>query len=274
MGRLAAMRLVKTSAAGFDRLRPPDRGLVVLIYHRVGAGSGLEIDLPVDVFDEQMAQLAAEGRTATLDEGLAALAGPAPDPGEPDPVVVTFDDGTADFADVALPVLQLHGVPATLYLATSFIEEGRGFPNDGPPLSWSALADVVTTGLVSIGTHTHNHVLLDRLPLAEVEDELDRSNGLVEDRLGVRAEHFAYPKAVAGSPEAEAAVRRRYRSAALAGTKANPYGGVTDPYRLSRSPIQVGDQMRWFRNKVAGGMVLEDRLRETLNRRRYAGLTT
>jgi len=89
----------------------------------------------------------------------------------------------------------------------------------------------------------------------------------------VRAEHFAYPKAVMGSPAADAAIRARFRSAAVAGTRVNEYGR-TDPYRLARSPIQVSDGTRWFRQKVAGGMAFEDSLRRVLNRRRYQSATT
>ena len=78
---------------------------------------------------------------------------------------------------------------------------------------------------------------------------------------------------MAGSAAADAAVRARFRSAALAGTRPNPYGR-TDPYRLARSPIQRADGMSWFRRKLDGGMALEDRLRTLANRRRYAGATT
>lgn len=257
------------AADGFRRRR----GIVFLAYHRVGGGSDLEIDLPAARFDAQMAVLAAEGRTITIDAALEALAAPAPRPDGPDPVVVTFDDGTADFADVALPILQRHGIPATLYLATAFAEENRPFPHDGPPLSWAALRDAIGTGLVTVGSHTHTHRLLDRASPDEVDEELDRSIGLIHDRLGVAAAHFAYPKAVRPEAHADAAVRRRFRSAALAGTRPNVYG-KTDCHALARSPIQVADGMRWFRRKLAGGMALEDDLRVVLNRRRYADLST
>jgi hypothetical protein len=76
-----------------------------------------------------------------------------------------------------------------------------------------------------------------------------------------------------GSPAADAAVRARFDSAAVAGTHVNPYG-TTDPYRLARSPVQVSDGMRWFRRKVAGGMRFEDDVRRLVNRRRYATSTT
>jgi len=265
------MRAVKLAAVTADRLRPSRPGIVVLIYHRVGGRSPLQVDLPTSLYRSQMEALAASGRVITLDEAAALLS--AGRELESDRIVITFDDGTADFADEAVPVLADLHLPATLYLATAFVEEQRPFPDEGAPLSWSALADAVATGLVTVGSHTHRHALLDRLPPGEVADELDRSIELIGSRLGVTPDHFAYPKAVAGSAAAEAEVRQRFRSAALAGTRAN-HPGKTDLYRLARSPIQVADGMEWFERKAAGGMALEDALRRVANRRRYAGATT
>jgi hypothetical protein len=76
-----------------------------------------------------------------------------------------------------------------------------------------------------------------------------------------------------GSPAADTAVRARFDSAAVAGTRVN-VAGTTDLYRLARSPVQLSDGMRWFAHKAAGGMALEDTLRRILNRRRYAVATT
>ena len=181
---------------------------------------------------------------------------------------MTFDDGTADLADVATPILVRHGVPATVYLATRFVDEGLDFPDDGTPLSWAAVRDMASTGLVTFGSHTHGHLLLDRLPPAEAVDELDRSKDLIEHHVGAPAHHFAYPKAVAASAEVEPLVRARYRSAALGGNRPNPYRG-TDVHRLSRTAVQVSDGAAYFVRKARGGMALEDSLRRGLNRVRY-----
>lgn len=276
-GRSLALRSIKAVAAAGDSLRRPAPGVVVLIYHRVGGGSGTEVDLPAPAFDEQMAWLAASGRVASLDSAVDLLAGSgaaadgggsaAPPPAE-DAVVVTFDDGTADLAEVALPILERHRVPATVYLATRYIDEGLSFPDDGVPLSWSAVRDMAATGLVTFGSHTHGHLLLDRLPPADAIDELDRSRQLIEQNVGAPAHHFAYPKAVPASAEVEPLVRERYRSAALGGNRPNPVGG-TDVHRLARTAVQVSDGSRYFVRKARGGMALEDTIRRTLNRVRY-----
>ena len=234
-GKAALQHAVKASAAALDALRRPPAGVVILIYHRVGAGSGLEIDLPVEVFDAQMAWLAATGRVVTLDAALDLLAGPppptdGPTDGNETRIVITFDDGTADFCDHAVPVLARHGIPATLYAATAFIDDGVAFPDDGVPVSWAALRDAQSTGLVDIGSHTHSHRLLDRLPPHEVDDELARSVDLIAEHIGRAPRDFAYPKALLGSPAAERAVRVRFRSAAIAGRART----------LTPRPIRIG----------------------------------
>jgi peptidoglycan/xylan/chitin deacetylase (PgdA/CDA1 family) len=262
---------IKVVAAAVDAIRPPNAGLVVLIYHRVGRRVPIEVDLPLRVFEDQIEFLAEEADVVSLDDGLRAI--PSQPSAASSMVAITFDDGTADFTELALPVLARHRVPVTLYVATAFVEDRRLFPHDGMPISWDALRDARSSGLVSVGSHTHRHALLDRLPPHEVEDELDRSIGLIEARLGVRAEHFAYPKAVAGSSAADRAVRARFRSAALAGTRANKFC-ATDPYRLARSPVQASDGMRWFKRKVGGGLALEDRIRALASRVRDRNATT
>jgi peptidoglycan/xylan/chitin deacetylase (PgdA/CDA1 family) len=267
--RGALHRCVKTVAAGADVVRPPGQGVVVLAYHRVGGHSAAaEIDLPRPLFADQIGEIAA--RAAGLDDALEALAGRAPRGGD---IVVTFDDGTADFVEEALPVLVEHRVPVVLYVATALVAEGRPFPHGGRPISWAALRDAVSTGLVTVGSHTHTHALLDRCPPEAAADELDRSIELIGEHVGTAPVHFAYPKALCGSARTREEVARRFRSAAVAGTRPNRYG-ATDPLRLARSPIQRTDGMRWFRRKVAGGMAFEDGVRRAANRLRYAGATS
>lgn len=263
--------MVKRVAYAWDRLVAPPRGTVILIFHRVGRRTESRVDLPEWLFEEQMAFLSQEGTASDLGDVLPAL-GVGADASAVDRVVVTFDDGTADFVDVALPVLVRFQIPVTLYVATDFVESGRPFPQDAQPVSWAGLADAVSTGLVTIGSHTHSHLLLDRLSPAAAAEDLDRSIDLIGSRLGLEARHFAYPKAVLATPQVEVVVRSRFLSAAVAGTRAN-IPGRTDTYRLSRSPVQVDDGTRYFRRKVTGGMRLEDELRRLANVRRLAGKT-
>jgi peptidoglycan/xylan/chitin deacetylase (PgdA/CDA1 family) len=264
----AGVKGLKWTAAAYDRIQPRQRGITVLAYHRVGRRTSVRVDLPDWLFEEQMERLSSGPGVTDLDSALTALSRDEP-PAPPDPVVVTFDDGTADFVDITLPILVHYRVPVTIYVATDFVETGRSFPGEGRPVSWAGLADAVSTGLVAIGSHTDSHALLDRVPAGALPGELDRSIELIGERLGLPARHFAYPKALLGSAGAQQAIRARFASAALAGTRANLYG-LTDPYRLARSPVQIDDGLRFFERKVRGGMRREDATRRLASRWRYA----
>jgi peptidoglycan/xylan/chitin deacetylase (PgdA/CDA1 family) len=186
------------------------------------------------------------------------------------PVVITFDDGTADFTEHAVLALVRHGLPATLYVATQFVESGEPFPWGAPPASWSALRDAAADASIDIGSHTHAHWLMDRLDPAMVDADLDRSIELIGEHIGTAPAHFAYPKAVVGSPSAEVAVRRRFRSAALATSRVNRVGR-TDAHRLWRTPVQRSDDHDTFVRKADGGLRLEGELRWLVARARYRG---
>jgi peptidoglycan/xylan/chitin deacetylase (PgdA/CDA1 family) len=262
-------RGLKAGLAAVDSVRRPPRGLVILAYHRVGAGTDVEVDLDVGRFDEQLAYLAEHHEVLGIDGAVDALARGDDLAGA---VVVTFDDGTADVVERALPVAERHQVPLCLYVATEHVEGSVPFPAGGRPVSWAALADGMASGWLTIGSHTHGHLLLDRVTPEEAAADLDRSIELIGSRLGTVVRHFAYPKAKPAAPAVRPIVAERFRSAAVAGTRPNPPG--TDPLALARSPIQRSDGMRFFRHKVRGGLGAEDDLRVLLDRRRHAGART
>ncbi len=255
---------VKRLSVAADQVVPPPQGVVVLIYHRVGGGSTSHVDLDPDVFAAQLDHLAEHHRVLPLEVAVTALTAGESVSG----VVITFDDGTADFTDVAVPLLERSGLPATLYVATEFVDRGIEFPWGAPPTSWAALRDAVGTGLVTVGSHTHGHRLVDRLDRAAAVDDLDRSIELIGEHLGAPPAHFAYPKAVPPSPAAEVEVRRRFASAALAASRVNR-PRRTDVHRLWRTPVQRQDDLDLFAAKARGGLRLEGEARALVARVKY-----
>ncbi len=288
---------MKQVLAQGDRVLKPAPGVTVLIYHRVGGGSDSEVDLDVDAFRAQLEYLREHHTVVSLDDAAAILGSdpeaPTGGPTDQSSVVITFDDGTDDFCDHVVPALVEYDLPATLYAATHFIDTGEPFPWGAPPASWAGLADAASTGLVTIGSHTHTHALLDRSDPGNsgdsgdsshpsnsadpsgpstIGDELDRSIELIGEHIGTAPAHFAYPKALPGSDAAEAEVRRRFVTAALARSRVNR-PGHTDLHRLWRTPIQRSDGHDFFVAKAAGGLRLEGELRELVAKVKYRGAT-
>lgn len=98
--------------------------LSVVIFHRVLAVRDplFPEELDRQGFDAACAWLAAWFNVLPLDEAVVRLqAGSLPDRA----LAITFDDGYADNHDIALPVLQAHGLCATFFIATGFLDGGR-----------------------------------------------------------------------------------------------------------------------------------------------------
>ena len=69
---------VKVVSAAYDAVRPAGDGLAVLIYHRVGRRTDVSVDLPAELFREQLELLAEHHQVLTLGRrGRAARAGRA-----------------------------------------------------------------------------------------------------------------------------------------------------------------------------------------------------
>jgi peptidoglycan/xylan/chitin deacetylase (PgdA/CDA1 family) len=146
----------------------------VLLYHAV------TVHPPAAL--EHVGCLRDSGRAGlTVPEFAACLEGQAPLPAQP--VLVTFDDGYADFLDAA-EQLAAAGLPSTLYVTTGHVG-AAGMLTRGQLRSLG--------GTVEVGAHSRRHPRLDELPPDRLRDEVWGSKADLEDVLQRPARSFAYP---------------------------------------------------------------------------------
>lgn len=88
--------------------------------------------------------------------------------------------------------------------------------NAASVMTWDEIAGLARDRLATIGAHTVNHFSLGRLTRDRAEAEMVRSADILEERLGARPRHFAFPygnAAAAGSREVEIAARAGFLTA-------------------------------------------------------------
>ena len=98
--------------------------LTILIYHRVHPGADALFPNSLDArrFDEQMSWVGSALNVVPLNEAIEMLyQGRLPS----GTVCITFDDGYRDNLEVALPILNRHGISATIFVASGFLDGGR-----------------------------------------------------------------------------------------------------------------------------------------------------
>lgn len=172
----------------------------VLLYHSVAPEAAPKFrpwTLHPRRFAAHMEHLAARGyqslNVSQLEESLRPGGAPLPER----PVVITFDDGFADFHSTALPELERHHLASTLYVATGYLGGTAGWlarerEQHRPMLHPDQLLDVAERG-VEIGAHSHTHPKLDELSAADSRAEIRRSKEVLEQALQRPVTSFAYP---------------------------------------------------------------------------------
>jgi len=230
----------------------------ILMYHEVAGpeDTASPLAVPPASFADQIAALAGNGFTAVTAATLAAAwAGQASLPHRP--VVITFDDGFADFHQAALPVLAEHGFTATVFVTTGWIEDARtaapaARPRPARMLSWQQILESAGAG-IEIAAHSHTHPQLDQLPPAGLAGELSISKHQLEDRLGVPVPGMAYPFGYSGAGVRRAVRAAGYRYAcAVANGIASPH---SDRLALPRLTVRRSTRPGTFARVVHGQQV-------------------
>jgi peptidoglycan/xylan/chitin deacetylase (PgdA/CDA1 family) len=219
----------------------------VLMYHEITRTpfSSARLAVSPSSFAAQVSYLQDNGFTGITAGRLAsALAH-----GEQLPdrsVVLTFDDGFADFHEAALPVLQRYGFTATLYVTTGWIRgaEFSAGSAPGPMLSWSQISEVAAAG-VEIGAHSHRHRALDRLDDRALHGELATSKEILEDRLATAVPGLAYPFGYSSARVRGLARQVGYSHAfAVGNRRIDP---EPDRYALPRLTVSRGTRLPVYR---------------------------
>lgn len=219
----------------------------ILMYHSISEAAGPTSISPA-AFRMQMAAIAGAGvPVISLDD---LMKGKVPDHA----VILTFDDGFQDFADVAWPIMQGHGFRPIVYLPTAHVgrrdswAEGHVAPR--PLMGWPVIGQLAAEG-VQFGSHSVSHVDLDRLDADALEAELTRSRAEIEHRLGKRVLHFAPPYGAAG-PDVRRRIAQHYKtSVSVVLDRAAPGG---DLFQLPRLEMYYfTDPGHWQRHLAGKG---------------------
>ncbi|KQS60327.1 hypothetical protein ASG36_05075 [Geodermatophilus sp. Leaf369] len=181
-----------SNTGGADGLRVPTSG--VLMYHSVTADRG------PDPHGLRVSPAALEShlrflrRVGLRGVSLSALVRAA-DRGHADGLVgLTFDDGYRDFSDVVLPLLQRHGVTATVYVVAGGIGRPKPWGTDPrwPLMDADQIRAVAAAGH-EVGSHTLTHPRMAGLDPVRLATEVTSSRRVLQDVLQRAVDGFCYP---------------------------------------------------------------------------------
>jgi peptidoglycan/xylan/chitin deacetylase (PgdA/CDA1 family) len=212
----------------------------ILTYHyiRVNTDSrdllGFALSVTPGSFAAQMDWLASSGfHPITLADLYGYLSGVRGLPSRP--VILSFDDGYADFYDTALPILRAHDFTAVAYVVSGFI--GRpGY------MTADQVLEADRSG-IEIGSHTVHHADLAKSSAGNVQTELVASKQALEQLLGHPVISFCYPSG-------------RFNRSVVAAVQAAGYlNATTTAFGYVH---YLFDRYTWSRLRISGGETLRD----------------
>lgn len=168
--------------------------------------------------------------------------------------VMTFDDGFDGVLHHALPVIRQHGLPATVFLVAQTLT-GEGLaahwvrtPPTGPitTLTRDQVLEMRDQG-IDFQSHSWAHLDLVDLSYDACVEDLRRSREVLEDLLGSKVSHLAYPRGLHDAEVRRAAERAGFSHAYSLPEQTEQPG----PYAVPRVGINRGNGVGTFAAKSA-----------------------
>ena len=219
----------------------------VLMYHYVRVVTdkrdilGFNLSVTPANFAAQMDWLATHGfHPITLDDLAGYLNGHQALPAHP--IVLTFDDGYADFYTNALPVLLSHDFPAVSYIVPGFWGDASRYMTPDQVLR-------INQEGIQVGSHTMNHVNLINTSNSQLPYQLTQSKAELEKLLSHPVLSFCYPSGDFNSRVAQAVQAAGYRDATT--TQYGRDRALYSRYIWGRLRISGGESLATYAANVA-----------------------
>lgn len=166
-----------------------------------------------DRFRSLLVDLRRECRFIRIQEAVEAIESGV-EVGNETLVAFTFDDGYEEcFTEIA-PELSRHGANAAFFVNPGFIDGSEGYRDRlfderlpdiarRPPMTWEMLRQLVGGGFV-VGAHTYDHLRLVGLSGDQLARQVIGCKAVIESRVGVSCEFFAWTYGKYSDIDAEA----------------------------------------------------------------------
>ena len=168
----------------------------ILYYHRVADIDSNPWTISCDDFRRQIEWLQSRFEIVSLDVARQRILGGH---NRVPTLSLTFDDGYADNATFALPLLIKRKIPFTYFVTTSHTVAGKPFDHDlerGQPLAPNSIEGLkaMADAGVEIGGHTRNHANLGEITDPEqLFDEVVVATRELQQQIGHPIRYFAFP---------------------------------------------------------------------------------
>ena len=168
--------------------------------HIITAHMSHRIKPDIKYFEATMAKLSKQVRFIRIEDAVRMIE--AKEVVNEPLVAFTFDDGLAECYETIVPVLEKYNTNAIFFVNPNFVEGDDAYIKNfteniiitpgKKPMRWEQLINLQKRAHI-IGAHTMDHYLTAQDDPDELRHQILDCKKVLEDRLGVSCDYFAWP---------------------------------------------------------------------------------
>ena len=238
---------------------PPKKGIPILMYHKVSPGFADGLTIPAKTLETQFEYLREKNYTPlsfaelkTLHESGASL------PSKP--VIITFDDAYADFAEFALSLLKKFNFTATVFIPVGYLGKTNVWDQGSDAImSAEQIKEIAFNEKIEFGLHSFLHRNYAGLNPEDMQEDLENCSKMLNYYKIPFVNVLAYP--YGSYPKKDKILKQQMKQIFLKqglsfalriGNRINSWP-VKDPYEMKRIDIKGTDNYFTFKTKLRKG---------------------
>ena len=179
---LLLLSISKSFAINLNEFNP-DKGIIALMYHRFNENKYPSTNIRNENFLEHLDEINnSKMEFISFDKFNEVIKSKM----KKNYLLLTIDDGFESFYLNAWPVLKKKKIPFILFVSTREVGK-NGY------MTWKQIKEIASSGLATIGNHSHTHEYLIDWDEEKIRDDLEKSIKIFEKELGYSPKLFSYP---------------------------------------------------------------------------------
>jgi len=179
---LLLLSISKSFAINLNEFNP-DKGVIALMYHRFNENKYPSTNIRNEIFLQHLEEINnSKFEFISFNKFSEIIKNKI----EKNYLLLTIDDAFESFYLNAWPILKKRKIPFVLFVSTR--EVGKyGY------MTWEQIKEIRSSGLATIGNHSHSHEYLIDWEEKEIRSDLEKSIEIFEKELGYSPKLFSYP---------------------------------------------------------------------------------
>ena len=215
------------------------KGLKVLMYHDIGNTDSFDLyKIKLQIFKKHLDFIIKgeeKRKIINISRGIETFSN----------IIITFDDAYSSIYNSIFPLLIEKKIYFTIFVICKYLEN-----KSNKYITINQLKEMSQSKFITIGSHTYNHLQLNKCSIDTAKYEINYSKKYLEDIIGKSVNYLSYPYGNYSEDIKKLVIKSGYKAAFS--SKFGFYNNLKDMYNIPRIDIWSTDNINSLNDKIEG----------------------